>query len=355
MLPHSDVAYRNCHFFLSNIDQDFNSFLKQNSNVLKDATLSLVISPQVSKNLFIDASLLHHPFAIVHNVFSSFYPYNHLFLWKNKWAIIPNLIRIVMRFAGNEQKKQQDALSKYEFYFTTSKEAYQYIQKVFPELIKSFGVAPISYFKTFSPVVTSNAEVTKWVIPGTVDVEVRDYDTVIAALQLSHFEIKSELILLGKVKNLKSKRVIEKLKKVCLQKGISITYYDDVVAGPRYDATLRNADFVVLPSKRYIREGISYAEVNKSGTSGTISDATRYALPCIYPDYISLPTQLSMISSSFSSATELSALLQFWINKRAYQAKKELRVNKNWNDLSPQELGKKLSEELVQKAQSDVV
>ena len=333
-------------FYLQSPNFSFNDWLDQHSDILSAADVCIVTTHQISLNEYVNPSKMKNPLLVVHNTFSTFYPYKHLYLGKKGKDFFYDCLRLMRSFILGYDRKKKHSLSGYHGFISTSPQQYAYVASHFPELKTKFIPGSLSYFLQFSN--PQNSDRIKIVIPGTVDVEVRDYEIVYQALKRLSDLSKFELIFLGKIKNEKSRKVIQAFSALVKAQNMNFITFEETIQTEIYNDYLFQADFFLLPNKQIIRDGISYSIIGESSISGTIADAFLYAKPCIMPDYLKVPSPLAEISEKYSGLDELSALIDRWMKKENLQKVYSKRKADQWQPYEHSHIGQLLAENLKQ-------
>lgn len=151
----------------------------------------------------------------------------------------------------------------------------------------------------------------KLVIPGTVSREVRDYEMVVQALNklksLDHPRIK--IVLLGNSENRYAQSIINQLRAI-ENEHLSFEYFQGFIEQELYDNTLEQADYLLLPLKKYTQFYVFRERTCLSKLSGSINDMIRFGKHTIASNYVRIDEQIDATFLSFTNASELAEILQ---------------------------------------------
>jgi len=331
-------------FHIYDQEGSFNDWLSRHSEILGGAQVCIVTTHQISLKEFVDPSKMNNPILVVHNTFSTFYPYKHLHLGKKRQDFFYDVLRLIRNVILGYERGKKQSLYGYRGYIATSEQQYNYVSAHFPALKDKFITGSLSYFLKFSK--QSNPTRLKIVIPGTVDVEVRDYETVYEALKRQTHLSTFELILLGKIKNKKAAKIVQKFLELREHHHMSLITFDDTIKTEDYNHYLFNADLFIIPNRQIIRDGISYSVIGKSSISGTVADAFLYAQPCLVPEYLIIPSILSQISETYNGIEELAELLKNWKQKNHLEKVLSIRKKIEWEQYEHQHIGRVFAEDI---------
>jgi hypothetical protein len=169
----------------------------------------------------------------------------------------------------------------------------------------------------------SKSEVVKVTIPGIISEKSRDYQVVVDAFKLIELSEPILLTLMGKPKGNYGKRILSDLK--TLEEGfLRLKTYEDFVEQERFDQTLRESDFLILPIAEYMKVSI-YKEWNGyTCVSGNINDMLRFGTPALLPAYYPLKKGYESLVSTYSNAQDLANQLSEWIMQKHYLYKREI-------------------------------
>jgi hypothetical protein len=148
-------------------------------------------------------------------------------------------------------------------------------------------------------------------VPGSVDVQRRDYTELLTTLSiLKQKDTSIEFVLLGTAREEKAKNVLRRL--MCYAtEHIRISVYEEpFIDQQEYDRQLKRCDFVYAPLQRIFNGDSRKPEIyGLTKSSGCFFDAVRFGKPLLLPGNIILPDELAPLSIVHHSAEELASFL----------------------------------------------
>lgn len=150
------------------------------------------------------------------------------------------------------------------------------------------------------------------VVPGTIDVRRRNYDSVFKLLELANQKnIPLTMVLLGGSTGAYGGSVLEKCKQYALR-NINLQFFEtEVVDQPVFDEEMDRAHLVFIPSviDTILGDGVP-EKYGLSISSGNIFDIIKHAKPFIAPFELRIPENLESSCFKYSGLHEVIAFLQ---------------------------------------------
>ena len=164
------------------------------------------------------------------------------------------------------------------------------------------------------------------IVPGTIENKTRNYNMVIDLIKEVRQDMEIELILLGKIKNI---RLVNSISS-SLPHNIKLIFKIEGYSQKEYDAILENATFAILPLKKYMRQGSTFEIQGKTCISGSINDVTKFGIPFLYPKEVTIPTALQKVGIPFDKFFDINTMFLPDNGRKKYQVVKD-----NYNELIP--------------------
>jgi hypothetical protein len=213
--------------------------------------------------------------------------------------------RDILRYAG--KKILAAAVDSYSTLLSTTQ---RYIDQVYMPS-QPVLVIPGGFFDERKAGVAPAGPAIVVAVPGSVDVQRRDYTELLTALSiLKQKNTSIEFVLLGTAREEEAKNVLRSL--LCYAtEHLRISVYDaPFVDQHEYDRQLKRCDFVYAPLQRTFKGDSRKPEIyGLTKSSGCFFDAVRFGKPLLLPGNIHLPDELVPLSIVHHSAEELASFL----------------------------------------------
>jgi hypothetical protein len=287
-------------------------FLKANYSTIRACDLVFITTALNHFKAFYEFSKINKTLLLVHNAHSFLAPRDHLALNPQKpvsdWL---RLLKVYFNRSHFYKKKMLDSLIGLAFPTET---ILNYVQEKFdlPRHLKLLNL-PFAYFQKREKVQQQKITIT---IPCTVNSELRDYQSVLNAIQ----QIKEllteqiQLVLLGMPKD-DGKEIIKSFTTLNHDE-IEVITFNNFIPFPAYQKWLLSTDFLILPLKEYGRNHIYKEHIGYSKISGGINDMIRFGVPALMPEHYPVDDDLKQITHSYNNTQELSRLILNWVGTK---------------------------------------
>lgn len=265
-------------------------------------------------------ALLVPSILIVHNA--------HTFTRPNSWLyfrrkqILRDLFRGLLILLRQEHRNRRKLINSVQLIAVPSTTVKSYLDDTINLNLENPVVA-IPFVKVENRIRKYSPEaVINIFIPGVVSSENRNYQQVIDAMKLAlpKFECKVELALLGGPKGKEGRSIIQQFRTL-ENSTLRIYTYDDFLDQSRYNELIQQADFIVLPAKRYTRFSIYKEKNGYSKILGTYHDLIRYQIPGLIADHYPVDEVVQPLTSTFTDAGDLAQQLVDWVNNRRFESR----------------------------------
>jgi len=166
---------------------------------------------------------------------------------------------------------------------------------------------------------TKNDQLFTITIPGSIDVNRRDYSIVIKALeqikQQNHPPI--EIYLLGKPIGYKGREMIETFRSFN-SSTVKIYSFNEEVPQPEFEKIMKRTNLIWCPIKTSRNIYFYKEQFGTTKISGSFSDIIRYGKYGLMPDFYPLPKNLEHIISRYKSSDDLVEKLLILIHDNKF-------------------------------------
>jgi len=297
-------------------DEDRSSFLKNNIDAINKNDVVLIGTMEKSITDFSTIKFITPAILRVHS--GNFY-----FNRKNSFCLpdtILGIIDSIYFFLNNVVRKKElkllDRITKEIKNISFTPEV---ISDNFKEILKhkQLNLVESIPLEVFEPGYneTKNDTVFTITIPGSVDINKRDYWTVVRALekikQQNHSLI--EIYLLGKPVSYKGRQIVKMFQSLNSD-TITVYTFNEEVPQTEFEKIMMRTNLIWCPVKS-IRNVYFYKEqFGITKISGGVSDVIRYGKYGLIPDFYPLPKNLERIITRYTSSDDLAEKLLNLIN-----------------------------------------
>lgn len=259
---------------------------------------------------------------IIHNGHTFFDPFGKIVISRNWKEIGVDLMRLLFQLIYLIPVWRKQLLRSASFLSFSSDRILAYLEDNYPHRLQNFSILPafpFAYFEGAASVEGKDANSITISIPGTVNYDGKDYDSVVKAFSLLSNKRKKtlKLVLLGDASADYGRKITQDLKGL-FRKGLEIISFNGPVSQNKFDDIMRQTDFLILPIRPYLKLGICQERYGYSNISGGINDMIRFGLPALIPKSYPLHNGLADLSCQYKDGTELSQLLEYWIDEMGY-------------------------------------
>lgn len=155
-----------------------------------------------------------------------------------------------------------------------------------------------------------HSDLVKFVIPGQIDVNRRNYERIIMAIEyLDNYKGNFSVTLLGRPVEEQGKKIIEKCKQLN-RKGYKINIFNEFISDSEYSKIMSESDFIIADLvDNVVFDGfIEY--YGKTKSTGVFFNIIQYGLPAIINNGINYDGIISNTVITFESSKNLIDILQ---------------------------------------------
>jgi len=321
----------NFEWIVKNEAQGINEFLEKQEKKISQSDLVFICTALDNFKAFYSLVSKSHAALVVHNAHSFLDPENHISL--NNQEPIKDRLRLLKTYGNRSHFYKSEILKALKGLVFPTPIILEYVQNNFklPQNLL-LTAQPFSYNhrklrKIVSPI--------KIAIPGTVDPNVRNYESVLSAFQSIKNKLQHpiQIVLLG-IPVPKGIEILNKFKNL-ENKNITVLTFQDYIAHDQYQAHLLTSSFLILPLKRVVRNYIYREQMGFSKISGSINDMIRWGIPAFIPEHFPLEDDLSEITQTYKNHDLAERLLNrinnFEKTKSFEKANKLARVKSREN------------------------
>lgn len=237
---------------------------------------------------------------------------HNLNAWYNrKFHLRKNILRSVDSYLASRYCEK--ILKKFEIINVTHHPMMTYAHRYFGYQGWNILCIPYALAKDNAPHTSKEAKVIDFVIPGTVEMERRNYQILDVFQDLMKKYDNIYVILLGKISKQTREKLIGSRDDANFIKRV-ITC-DDFVPQGKYDATLNNADFVVCPVVEKTHTISMVDETYGKTKSSNYHEAVKWRKPLIIPDYFLLDDRLKTSTIAYKDGQDLFDTLDEFLNE----------------------------------------
>lgn len=265
---------------------------------------------QLSKMPFLNKTCL-----IIHNQNAFFEPFAHLHFGASIFQKGWNILRLARNFLNQRQVLQRSIA---QFWVSETLEQSSRLKH------HKIQIVPFSYCKKQNQEVYKAKEPVKIVVPGTVDLSIRNYDVLENAVKRlkPQLNLAIAIILLGFPNKAEGKQILQRLQALEDQ-NIKVTVFLKRLPQRIFEEYLRHADFLILPFQPFKPYGPIREIFGQTTISGSISDMISSGLPALISSNYHLHSSLLLLTHQFQTAKELARLVADWIQNKKYVAIKQ--------------------------------
>jgi hypothetical protein len=164
-------------------------------------------------------------------------------------------------------------------------------------------------------------------IPGSVDVNKRNYEIVIDTLNTLKKQINQpiKIYLMGKPVGYKGRKMIEKFKALN-DTTISVYTFDNEVKQTEFEKIMKRTNLILCPIKRIYNQYFYKEQVGFTKISGTISDIIRYGKYALIPEFYPIEKTIEKAITQYKSKDDLADKLLNVINRNSWLSAEEAAI-----------------------------
>lgn len=293
------------------------TFIELQKEALNHCDLLIFITLVSDYRFFSSATFKAKTILVIHNGHSYFRPLQYLYVSK-PW--IKGMYRLFRFYYMRKARRRNGLLNNFEHYSFASSTMSNYMLNniILPEEApKVISTLPFAYFENL-PLPPAKNFLTI-VIPGRVSNDCRDYQIVVEALSgvLSKTSARIRLILAGNAKGHYGQKIIKGFQNIA-EDNFELLSFQESIVQKEFDQYLMQADFFILPLKKYRPFGTVKEKHGYSNISGSINDMIRFGVPTLLPATYPIEKDLVPLVEFFSSSDELENKLYNWVLKKSF-------------------------------------
>ncbi len=158
---------------------------------------------------------------------------------------------------------------------------------------------------TTTPVIESTKKL-KIVIPGSIDLKRRNYSFILEALKNTSNIQNIQFVFLGKPIGLGSNEIIHEFEKF----KDSVICFKHFVSKVEYEKHMLTADIICGPLNRFYQNDGTTEEYGKSKETGITFAMIKYALPCLFPEELTVMNEIKTGAIFYSSPLNLAQIIE---------------------------------------------
>lgn len=294
----------------------FEDFIKEKIiPTLKDHDIIIVTTNEALDKSSISLNQFEKAYLVVHNLNFTLRPFSlkHILVYPKRLPVI--LLKYLKFLTISRNWNRKEDFRNYNRILLPNQNIVNFALENYKEfeskLVLSgdfYGIETLDHYKY------SDAEI-KIIVPGTLEAKSRNYYWIEELLKIRELNTKIIITLLGKLKEAK---IVNKLIALNHDEQIQIVFKKEGFSLSEYDEILRNADFAILPLRKYMYQGNTYEIVGKTCVSGSFNDVVRFGIPFLIPEDIKIPEFLEKVSEKFKTKSDFRKLVLSWVNNRTF-------------------------------------